>query len=474
MSTNDPLQRILHWLSPYDPIRAADLAEGVLLTGSPGSGKTSAVLKQLSLAMLRAGYGGLFLTARPDDTANYIRYVEAAGRKDDLIVFSATSGDYFDPLFYLFSRPGNAGGNLETVVDMFTTLLSIGRAHNDSSSDRFWELAAEQLMRNAMVLLSLAEQPISIVSINALIDALPARPGEHLTPEFQQSSHCTKVLTAIRERQEQLSPDQWSDAEVALNFALHRWPTLDDRVRNSVLATWDGLANKFMFAPLGRIFSSGKCTLIPEMTTQGRKVIILDFPYLVAGETNRLVTCLTKLAFIQGWLGRDIHRYPEMAFIVSDECQYHALPRGRDNFFMQTARGARVISIAATQNLLNISEQFGEHDLGTKTKSWTANTGIKIALQQNDPDTNEYYAKVVGREYKMLSSWNASEQMNAGGHEHLAYIVEPDEFQRLHKPTAEQPLAEAIVIKGGEPFNITRTPQCPQGRNFLRVAFNRD
>lgn len=470
----DPLRRILYWFSPDDPITAETLAAGVLLTGSPGSGKTSAVLKHLVMAMLRAGYGGLFLTARPDDTANYVRYIEEAGRSRDLIVFNAQSGDCFDPLFYLFSRPGRTGGNLETVVDMFTTLLAIGRSQNESSSDRFWELAAEELMRNCMVLLSLGGRPISITSINELIDSLPTVPGDHLTPDYQSESFCARLLADVRERQEQFTSDEWSDASVALHYALHRWPSLDDKVRSSVLATWGGLASKFRFAPLSRIFSSGRCTLIPEMTTQERKLLILDFPYLEAGETNRLITCLVKLTFINGWLRRDIHRHPEMAFIVSDECQYHVLPRGRDNYFMQTARGARIISIAATQNLLNISEQFAEQSFGTKTKAWCANIGIKIALQQADPDTNEYYAKVIGREYRMLSNWNAGGQVSAGAHEHLAFILEPDEFQRLHKPTADQPVAEAIVITGGEPFNASKTPQCPRGRNFLRVGFHRD
>ncbi len=84
----------------------------------------------------------------------------------------------FDPLKYEWNRPGRGAGELETIIDLFTTLLAIGKTHGGMSSDRFWELAAEQLMRNVLVLLSLAGEPVSIANMHRVIMSLPTRPGE--------------------------------------------------------------------------------------------------------------------------------------------------------------------------------------------------------------------------------------------------------------------------------------------------------
>ena len=56
----------------------------------------------------------------------------------------------------------------------------------------------------------------------------------------------------------------------------------------------------------------------------------------------------------------------------------------RDNFFQQTCRGSRVAVVCLTQNILNLSEELGEAQPGSKTKSFCGNLAIKIAHQQNE------------------------------------------------------------------------------------------
>lgn len=63
---------LLH-LTKKDPFTLRDSFEGVHFFGGIGSGKTSSA-KLLAKAMLRAGYGGLVCTVKPDEIALWESY----------------------------------------------------------------------------------------------------------------------------------------------------------------------------------------------------------------------------------------------------------------------------------------------------------------------------------------------------------------------------------------------------------------
>jgi hypothetical protein len=146
-------------LSGSDACTLRDTFEGTLITGSPGAGKTAHGGRNVAYSFLKTpGMGGLVLVAKPEETQNWIEMARACGREGDLIIFNAESGHCFDPLWYEWNRPGRGAGDLETIIDLFSTLLSIGKQHVGINNDRFWELAVEQLMRNVLVLLSLSQE----------------------------------------------------------------------------------------------------------------------------------------------------------------------------------------------------------------------------------------------------------------------------------------------------------------------------
>jgi Mg-chelatase subunit ChlI len=118
--SDEVLDRILLNLSKSDPLRVRDAVEGIAILGAPGSGKTTTSGRQVALALLQIpNSSGLVLTAKPDETTNWIAYAKECGREKDLIVFNAESGLHFDPLHYAFNRPGRGAGDTETVIDFF-------------------------------------------------------------------------------------------------------------------------------------------------------------------------------------------------------------------------------------------------------------------------------------------------------------------------------------------------------------------
>ena len=64
---------------------------------------------------------------------------------------------------------------------------------------------------------------------------------------------------------------------------------------------------------------------------------------------------------------------PNPVFLWQDEFQYFVTRR--DNFFQQTCRGSRVAVVCLTQNILNLAEELGEDQPGSKTKSFLRQSG---------------------------------------------------------------------------------------------------
>ena len=86
---------------------------GVQVFGSTGSGKSSASVKTLIKSYLKAGLGGLVLTAKTDELESWIEMADETGRSDDLISFSPNNDYRFDFMRYELQRKGSGAGQTE-------------------------------------------------------------------------------------------------------------------------------------------------------------------------------------------------------------------------------------------------------------------------------------------------------------------------------------------------------------------------
>ena len=91
--------------------------------------------------------GMLILTVKASETARFMQYARMAGRQKDVLIFNAESGLSFDFLHYFWNAGERAAGQIETVVEVFTDLMSIGKVYAQSSGDKFFENSVQQLMR---------------------------------------------------------------------------------------------------------------------------------------------------------------------------------------------------------------------------------------------------------------------------------------------------------------------------------------
>jgi len=461
------------------PFRAL-IEGGTLIVGGLGAGKSSTSLRQAFMGLLYAGVGALVSTTKSTDTADCIAMARACGFEKNVLVFSIESGMTFDPLAFLWST-GRGAGVVENIVDFFDVILSIGKPLAGSSADRFWELASQQTFRATLVLLWLAGVIPSITNIYRAIQSFPMRPGEHDEESWEKSSYTASLIDQIRERKNTLSQPQWTDLENATRFVFDIWPSMDERTRSNIAMTVYGLADKFTYSPFREMFCSGRYDFTPWQITHEHKIVILDIPVLSVGrETARLMQTIVKLVCQRDWLS---HPYRpgccNGAALVQDEFQM--LMSRFENHFVQVCRGSAIAPIYITQTILNLAEEMGESQPGSKTKAFLNNLSVKIAHNLTCPDTATYFADVIGKSYRYIDSFNAGSSgeshhthTSVGGARQLAYHVEPIEFTRLLKPDATNPLSEAIVWQSGRTFTNTTKREPDARSNYLRVLFSRE
>ena len=74
-------------LTSKDFFTLRQAVQGTHVFGGIGAGKTSGAGRALAGAYLRAGMGGLILTAKPEEVELWISYCKQHGREDSMILF---------------------------------------------------------------------------------------------------------------------------------------------------------------------------------------------------------------------------------------------------------------------------------------------------------------------------------------------------------------------------------------------------
>jgi hypothetical protein len=380
----------------------------------------------------------------------------------------------------LWRSGGRAAAHIETIVEAFKVLMSVGKVHQASSGEQYWENAVEELLRAALVVLSNAGEAVSILSLHKLISSLPQGEGIADTEEWQKSSECARILEQLKKRYDTLPTANKDDLDVAVVHLLSKWASLDYRTRSNIESTWSGMASRFVYDPFRSLFCSGRFDFTPEQITHEGKILIVDMPALEYGRhTSRVCQVLIKLIFQRAWL-----RHPYVpgccngAILFQDEFPF--LMHRDESHFHTVCRGSAIAPICACQNILTLaSEEFGESTPGAKTLGFLGLFGVKVFMANNEMQTNEFASRQIGSEYRFIEGWNAGEgqhsssHMGVSGSKQRAYLVEPIEFTRLMKPDGDNPIAEGILHMSGRSFNATKTAARPQGLPYLRVHFSR-
>lgn len=454
-----PLRRPLLRLGPHDAWTIGDAFAGVQIFGDTGSGKTSGSGQALAMVMLRAGFGGLVLTVKSSETERWRRYLNAAGRPDDLVVFSPESPHRFNFLEHELKRPSRGGGQTTNLAELFVTLLSAGAAQ--SGRDPFWDRALRQLLRNAIDALRLANEPVTISSIHRVITSAPQSADQADDDHWKSHSYLFDLLA--RANESDLSPADREDLRVTTVFWLEEFAaTMDDRTRGNIVSTFTTIADGFMRGTLRELFCTD-LTISPAWTFEGR-VIVLDLPSKQFHELGQLAQVIWKACWQRDVEAADRDANARPVFLWVDEAQHFITPQ--EASFVQTVREHRAACVYITQARSNYLHALGAgHTAAVETFLGVPKT--KIFHCNGDPETNEWAQRVVSEDWKHRVSRNIGER-NASTPGTNGQSKEPNNSMSISRQREPRLLAREFgsLRCGGEPDCVVEAILFQSGAAF--------
>jgi hypothetical protein len=140
-----------------------ELCTGTIVFGGTGSGKTSGTAEYFSYHLLRYGFGGLVLCAKPEEASDWVKRAKAAGREKDLILFNTENPFRFNPLqFEADQFKTSAHGSTENLLQILRELCE---TDGKSGEDPYWPQSRDKLFTNTIDLMQLADIEISFSSL---------------------------------------------------------------------------------------------------------------------------------------------------------------------------------------------------------------------------------------------------------------------------------------------------------------------
>lgn len=480
--SGDPfdLDRPLLQFAPGDVWTIRDACAGVQIFGGIGSGKTTGSGAAIARAYLAHGFGGLVMTAKPEERELWERYADETGRQQDVVVFSPQHPYRFNFLEYEMRRTGPGGGVTANLVDLFSVIMQlVGGQQRQEAGEDFWAMAARQMLQNMLDVLAIAGEPITMKALMQVVAKAPQTAADMISPEdarARQQRGEAPVLTPWmqtsptyqlfrRASRTALTPMQIADLEMAAHYWLEFWPTFNDRTRSSVVATFSSMADMLLHG-YARELMATEINITPEVTWQDGMIIILDLSVQEYMQLGRLIQGIWKYAFQRAVLRRNVTQWPRPVFLFADESHHFVSPY--DYLFLSTARSARVAPVTLTQNINNLRAVLGQ-GAQAQADALLGMSQTRIFHANPDVATNMWAAETIGQDWSMTSNFGANfgqqQGLNAGMTQGMHFRVNPIEFQRLRTGGPEnQNQVDAIVFRGGRPWRST-------GENYLRTVF---
>ncbi len=294
-TTGWPLSQPLYHWSKADAWTVGDACLGTQIWGSTGSGKSTGSLAAITRSFLRAGFGGIFLTAKPEDRDVYLRYCRQEKRLGDVVLFGPQHPHAYNFVDAELSRTDGGGGIVENLTTLLATILELNeRKGGDGREDGgYWRKATLQLSHEAISLLVLAKGKVTIPDLYRLVVSAPTSVEQLRSDEWRRGSFCWECLAEADARPK--NARQQADFELTTSFFMVEWVGLSEKTRSVILSSFSGMVHA-LNRGIARDLLSARTTVTPEMTQEGA-IILLDMPVKVYGEVGRLVQVIFKYCF---------------------------------------------------------------------------------------------------------------------------------------------------------------------------------
>ena len=437
-----------------DDFTLRDAFEGVQIFGGTGSGKTSGSGWTLARALLTAGFGGLVLTAKPDECDHWVELCASVRRKSDLRVLEPGGPFRFNFLAY-----EAASGSSATTYDLVSLLMdAMGGGSAKKSRDPYWDDTQRQLLTNAIDLLRISSRQIDLTAIAQVIRGAPQSPEEArsvlarvATDDERGRFRLLRELIQVGAQRAEADPSLRADMNETIEYWLSEFPSLDHRTSTSIVSSFSSKATGLLRSPFRDLLLSdttrdslGRPDVAPDASFAG-KIVVLNVPVKQFGETGRLAQVLYKTTWQRATERRQDRRIP--VFLWADESQYFFSKY--DMAFQQTARSSRCATVYLTQSIPNyLAALGGEDESRSVVDAFLTNLQTKIFHFNSDPVTNEWTQRVFG---ETRGSGRSLSGKQHGMQDVMVPVVASLSMTRLRKGGPQNDRrVEAFVFAGGK------------------------
>ena len=475
-----------------------DAVEGVQIFGGIGSGKTSGSGRMLALKYLSKGFGGLVLTAKPDEKEMWQEYCRLASREKDLIILEPGGKHIFNFLEFETSRSNTQAAITENIVQVLKTVIrSSEEKGGGKSDDPFWESALDMLIFNVIDLCMLAYGKASVEQMYNIVLTAPRNDEDSSKAEpidkdkaFSKAFETAQknILVEIETWEAALSPVQKKALEDSAfpdeimaqalpnvrlmrfidQFFIDSYRNLNDKTRSIIEFSFSGFLFRLLREPVYSLFCNGKTTVQPEDCLEG-KIILLNLPVKIYHKVGRDSQILFKYVWQRSMEKRQVKLNDRPVFLWADEAQNFL--HEHDAEYQATARSSRIATVYISQNLPNYNANMGGSKSDDRVKSFLGTLSTKIFHANADIDTNKYASELIGEAYMEDTSRTVTVAGDFSAGQTKSYklerLVRPERLVSLKTGGPENKLqVEGMMHRQGKAF--------PDGFNRKLIKFRQD
>lgn len=474
------------------PWTIREAVEGVQIFGGIGSGKTSGSGKTLALKYLSNGFGGLVLTAKPDEKMMWQDYCKQTSRLNDLIIVEPNGEHFFNFLGYETSKKLDGISITENIVQVLKTVIrSSEEKSGGKSDDPFWETALDMLIFNVIDLCQLAYGSCSVDQLYNVVLSAPKK-GIVKNPSIQSNAFADafnaaqkKLISKIADLENLLSEEEkeaWKDPVIKTQqiedripeatllkfidqFFCETYMNLGEKTRSIVEFSFLGFLFRLLKEPVYSLFCRHRSTFQPEDCLDG-KIILLNLPVKKYHKVGRDSQVMFKYIWQRAMEARDVNRNNRPVFLWADESQNFL--HEYDAEYQATARSSRIATVYISQNLPNYNASMGGVHSNDRVKSFLGTLGTKIFHSNADVETNKYASDLIGEGYSKDSQKTKVIMGESHVTESTSYKLEkmarPEEFTLLRNGSSHN---DFFV----DSYFHRQARQFSNGQNFKRITF---
>lgn len=397
---------LLH-LSNSDPWRVRDAMEHLAIIGASGSGKTTGSGQMVARAFLRAGFSGLVLCAKQDERERWQRYAAECGRERSVIVMDGSGARRLNFLEYEMARQEDGQAVIFNLVHLLLHVLDVaeGRKTGDQREEPFWRNATGELLSHGLDMLWTAYGRITLDELFELIHTRPTSAEQKDNAKWQQASFWHATIEACRHAP--AKPIAPEDLRTIERYWTGVFAQPDQKTPGNIVATLSARLNPLLKGPLRQLFAT-TTNVVPEMTTHGGAILIVDLPIRRWHEAGILAQQIVKYLWQRAVEARPVTDTTRPVFLWADECQFFLSPY--DAEFQSTARSARACTVYLTQNLPTFYAQIGGRNPEHIADSLLGNFQTKIFHANGDPKSNQWAADLIGKSVQYRRTYGEGER----------------------------------------------------------------